>query len=338
MGQINSYYTDTRFGVSQSLNFPTVYTNQKKLLNEAWKEKVLSTALSEAELKKTVTQAFFHIVLLKEKEKMLQQADSLLSLFLSKAQLRFDKGETDILEKTSAEMQKGNVLLQLKYLRSEIETSKLQFQLLLNTEATVEPLTDKLKLTPALVLDTGSLAAHPLLKMYEQQKNISAANLKLEKSKLLPGLNLGYYNMSMRGSGADNITYGTSTRFTSVQAGLGVPLFFGSQKAKINASKTNVLIAENEYQQKAQQLGNEQKKALIQYKNELDLVNYFEQTQLPNAKKISETCLLKLTKGEINYLEWVMLNNQAIQIQSNYIDALNTLNETIIQINFLSTK
>lgn len=338
LGQINSFYTDTRFGVSQSLSFPTVYSNQKKLLNEEWKAKVLSTALSEAEIKKSVTQIFYRIVLLRKKEVMLQKSDSLLSMFLEKATLRYNKGETDILEKSSAEIQKGNILLQLNYLKNDIETTKLELQLLLNTEQNYEPEVETLKLSPILALDTSNISAHPLAKMFEQQKNISTANLKLEKSKLLPGINMGYYNMSMKGTGADNIAYTTSTRFTSTQVGLGIPLFFGSQKAKISASKTNVMIAENEYQQKLQQVSIELKKAIAKYKNETNLLNYYEKVQLPSASKIAETSLLKFTKGEINYLEWVILNNQAIQIQNNYIDALSVLNETIIQINYLSTK
>ena len=29
VGQINSFYTDTKFGISQTINFPTVYSRQK---------------------------------------------------------------------------------------------------------------------------------------------------------------------------------------------------------------------------------------------------------------------------------------------------------------------
>jgi len=58
-----------RFGVSQSFNFPTVYTNQKHLLNEEWKTAVLNISLKEAETKKMVQQVFYTFIYLKEKEK-----------------------------------------------------------------------------------------------------------------------------------------------------------------------------------------------------------------------------------------------------------------------------
>ena len=56
------------------------------------------------------------------------------------------------------------------------------------------------------------------------------------------------------------------------------------------------------------------------------------QTQL-----ILETANKQFINGEINYLDWVMLTNQAINIQSNYLDAIKNLNESIIQINYFLT-
>jgi cobalt-zinc-cadmium resistance protein CzcA len=64
-GQINSIYNDNRFGLSQSFSFPTVYSNQKKVLNEEWKASVLSVSLKEAEIKKAVSQIYHSIVILR---------------------------------------------------------------------------------------------------------------------------------------------------------------------------------------------------------------------------------------------------------------------------------
>ncbi|MBC7494950.1 MAG: efflux RND transporter permease subunit, partial [Flavobacterium sp.] len=43
-GQINSFFNDTKFGISQTLNFPSVYNSQKKLLTEEWKSAVLKVS------------------------------------------------------------------------------------------------------------------------------------------------------------------------------------------------------------------------------------------------------------------------------------------------------
>ena len=337
-GQLNSYFYDNSFAVSQSFNFPTVYANQKKLLTEEWKTSVLNSSLKEADIKKMVRQVFYTFLYLKEKENLLNENDSIYSGFLDKANLRFAKGESNILEKTTAETQRGTIAIQLKQLEQDLDIIKLQFKLLLNSTTNFIPNEPSVKIDFDLSNDSNLVNQHPFLKIIEQQKKMSILNSKLEKSKLMPDLSIGYYNMTMKGTGADNKYYNLSTRFQSVQVGVGIPLFFGSYKAKINASKINQHISENSYLLEKNNLQLGYKSVIGQYQTNLETVNYFEKTALKNSSLIFETANKQFTNGELNYLEWVMLTNQAISIQSDYLDAVKNLNETIIQINYLITK
>ncbi|HRG01141.1 MAG TPA: CusA/CzcA family heavy metal efflux RND transporter [Bacteroidia bacterium] len=337
-GQINSAFYDNRLSVNQSFNFPTVYINQKRLLNEEWKSSVLSVALKEADTKKLVREIFYTYLYLKNKEHLLLKNDSIYAAFLDKAKLRFTKGESNVLEKTTAESQRGEIAIQLKQLQQDIEITQLQFDLLLNSVTRYIPTETNPKLELAISLDSSIVNQHPYLKIMEQQKKISGINRKLEKSKFLPDINLGYNNMTMKGTGSDNITYNYSSRFQSVQVGLGIPLFFGSQKAKINAAKINQNISDINYQLEKNLLQNQYQSLLKRYQTHAETVKYYEATALKNAKLIIETANKQFINGEINYLEWVLLTNQAISIQSNYLDVVKILNETIIQINYLITK
>ena len=76
-GQINSNYNDTKFGISQSFALPAVYKRQKQVLTEGYNSKILLTNLKVFEVKKTVTHLFYNYLTLKEKEKLLQKADTL---------------------------------------------------------------------------------------------------------------------------------------------------------------------------------------------------------------------------------------------------------------------
>jgi cobalt-zinc-cadmium resistance protein CzcA len=337
-GQINSYYTDNRIGISQSFNFPTVYSNQKKLLTEEWKTSVLNISLKEADTKKMVRQVFYTYLYLKEKEDLLLKNDSIYAKFLERANLRFSTGESNVLEKTTAESQRGNITMQLYQLQQDIELILLQFKLILNTSTSFIPTESSSKLNLEVSTDKSLLNQHPSLKIIEQQKKTSLINQKLEKSRLMPDLNFGYYNMTMKGTGSDNVTYNLNTRFQSLQFGVGIPLFFGAQKAKINSSKINQTISENNYLQEMNLLQSQFNAAIRQYQSNLATVNYFENTALKNASLISETANKQFNNGELNYLEWVMLTNQAISIRSNYLDAVKNLNETTIQINYLISK
>jgi cobalt-zinc-cadmium resistance protein CzcA len=337
-GQINSIYNDNRIGLSQSLSFPTVYSNQKKVLNEEWKSSVLGVSLKEAEIKRTVTQIYFNIIILNEKEKLLLQADSIYSEFVSKANLRFKTGESNVLEKATAQTQRGGIYLQLKSLQEELKLAKLQLQLVLNSPEKYVPSNISARIDLPVEMTSLSLAEHPLLKISNQQKLISAANTKLEKSKMLPDLSLGYFNTSIQGTGADNIFYSHSKRFSSGHLGIGIPLFASAQKAKIKASRLTELIADNNYQNQLQMLNKQYQSALSQYETYLQTADFFEKNSLPEAKTIRQTADKQFINGEINYLDWVMLNNQAITIRNNYLDIIKVLNESIINLNYLSSK
>lgn len=337
-GQINSGYTDTKFGITQSFSFPTVYTKQKSLLTEEWKSALLNIAVREAELKRSVTQVFYSILLLQEKKKLLLRADSNYAEFLRKASLRLEKGEANILEKTTAETQRGNIYLQLKALQEEMELLHIQLRLLLNTTELLEPASVSLKVPVPPGMDSSNLSGHPLLTILQQQKIAATANTELEKARLLPDLNIGYLNTSIRGVGADNIVYGSGTRFSSATIGIGIPIFAGSQKAKISSSRAYERITETNYQLQLQTLESQYKTAVTQYMAGVQSVAYFEKTALPNASLITRTANKQFLNGEINYLEWVMLSNQSIVIENSYLDALKLLNESLIHITYLLSK
>jgi cobalt-zinc-cadmium resistance protein CzcA len=337
-GQINSYYDDTKVSISQSIKFPTVYAKQKSILNEEWKSSILAVSVKQIELKKRVMQVFYELIYLQEKQKLLQHADSLYAHFLKNAELRLAKGESNILEKTTASAQSGQINRQLREVEQDITITQLEFQLLLNSKNRFIPDEKNIKLSISANLDTSLLKQNPSLTFLKQQQKISSSKYQLEKSRLLPDLFVSYNNMSMHGFGSDEKFYNSSTRFQSIQAGIGIPLFFGSQKSKIGALKINQQIAENNYMIGVNALQFEYQQALLTYQKNLQTLSYFENTALKNVNTIFDAANKQFSSGAINYLEWTMLTNQAITIQSDYIDAVKAYNQSIIQINSLTTK
>lgn len=338
IGQINSYYNDKRIGMVQSINFPTVYSNQKSLLKEEWKSSLLNAGIKEAMLKKQVTQLFYELVYMQKKKELLQKNDSLYSEFLNKSKLRFNKGESNILENITAENQQGQIAVQLLQLQYDWEILQLQFQLLLNSDTVYNPSIENNGEMIIEILDKIDLASHPAMQFFSQQKQIAKASIKLEKSKLAPGINLGYNIMSMRGVGADGINYNNTIQFQSAQLGVAIPVFSLGQRAKINAAKTQETIASIENNLQKKNFENQYKTAYAQYQKFEESVQYFEKTALKNADLISATAKEQYINGDINYLEWVILNNQSITIKSNYIEAVKNRNNAIAEINYYLNK
>ncbi|WP_449436937.1 efflux RND transporter permease subunit [Pedobacter steynii] len=334
-GQINSSYTDTKFGINQSFSFPTVYVRQNKLLYEDWKSSVLNVAVKAAQLKKEVSQVFYMIVYLQQKKNLLLQVDSLYSGFYKKAELRLSKGESNILEKTSAETLLTQIEMQLKQVEVDQQISQLQFQLLLNSTDSFKP-SAEINSVASHELNLIDLGAHPEIKVVLQEHQIAKAAIAVEKSKLLPELSLGYNNGSIRGIGADEKFYAGSKRFSSVQLGVGIPIFTGYVKAKINSAKISMEVADSNYKLSLQKLNAAYRSTFTQYRKHLKTVEYFETKSLKNADLITKTANQQLNSGNINYLEWVQLVNQAIAVKSDYLEAIRNMNEILVQLNYLT--
>jgi cobalt-zinc-cadmium resistance protein CzcA len=336
-GQINSVYSDSKFGISQTMKFPAVYARQRDVLQQEWKNGTLSVEVKQLELKKQVATAYFQLVYLQQKKELLMHADSLFEAFLKTAELRLKVGETNILEKTTAESQRGQLSVQLKELQDDFKLMQLRFKWLLNSPVDYIPGERENNLEFPATADS-SLYQHPALILLEQQQKLSIAKVALERSRLLPDLLLGYSNTSIRGAGADGKHYSGSHRFSSVQAGIGVPIFTKGQKAVITGSKTGARIAENNYHLGKIELQQRYQEALTAFNKYKNTTRYFESTALKNADTIIRTANIQFANGEINYLEWVMLTNNAIAIQSQYLDALRNLNQSIVELNSFTNK
>ena len=106
----------------------------------------------------------------------------------------------------------------------------------------------------------------------------------------------------------------------------------------IDAIEVNQQIAENNYDIAVRDFKNRYAKTYGEYQKLKSEIDYYKTKGLKNAQTIMFTADLLSKEGEINYLEYTILVNQSLDIQNKYIDAQNTLNEKIIELNNLKNK
>lgn len=333
-GQFNSNVNDLKIGVSQNIKFPTVYKRQKQLLVAQAKTGEYNEALQIKELTKKVRTAFYEMIYLKEKEKLLQKSDSIYSEFLRKMTLRFDKGESNILEKATAQNQSGQIKIQLQETQFDYKILQTQFKYLLNDDKDFMPFCDKYKMNFDEFLDKNTISDQPSIKLKEQEINSSKAEIALEKSKKMPELIGGVYWQTFK----TNTTLQDSYQGIYGQFGVALPLFNSSFKSKEKALEINYQIAENELTSEKINLQTQYQELLQNYKKIKETITYYESQALKNVGLVHNAANKKLINGEINYLEWVILINQNIEIQNNYIEAIRKQNETIINLMNLTSK
>ena len=338
IGQMNSFYVDNKFSVSQTIRLPKFYNAQKTVLMEEYKNSLLHLDLQKWQLKREISLIYNELNYFDRKKKLLKKADSIFTQYFQRADLRLKKGESNLLEKATAENLRSQAEMQLKSLEKDREISIQKLSFLINDGNLYQNENANYGILNLENLNS-EYAGNPLvLKQLEQEKNIQNARLQTEKAKLNPTFNIGYNNMSMYGNGADNKFYERSARFHSGMIGVGLPIFNSAQKSVIEAQKVNQQIAENNYQLGLVNLKNQYLQNLRQFQKLNDEISYYQKTGLQNSESILKTANNQYFNGEINYLEWTLLVTQAFEIQNKYIDRLKETNDKIIEINSLKSE
>lgn len=337
IGQINSAYVDNAFSVNQTLRLPKFYKTQKQVLTEQWKNAMLGLDVQKWQLKREIALVYNNLNYLDEKQKLLKKADSIYSNYYKRSELRLKAGESNILEKTTAEAYRSQAEIQLQNLVKDREISLHQFNYLINDGEMYQNEKDNFYL---LNLDFDeNFNGNPLvLSQLEHQKRIENARLEAEKAKLLPSFNFGINSTTMKGTGSDDKYYNGTHRFQSGLVGVALPVFNSAQKSLIEGQKINQQIADNNYDIAVRDFKNRYAKTYSEYQKLKSEIDYYKAKGLKNAQTILFTADLLSKEGEINYLEYTILVNQSLDIQNKYIDAQNNLNEKIIELNNLKNK
>ncbi len=333
IGQVNSAYFDSKIGISQHITHPKIYKYQKDIYNNLYNSSVLMGELNKMQLAKSVTTIFYQYQYLKQKEKLIQKSDSLFTTIYNKASLRLKLGETNVLEKASAQNHLHNLQVQLLQVRQELQVAVLQFQFLLNANNYEPIVNDDNKIA---LIDTANIENNSAIKVLKAEEENAQINTKLEKAKLLPSFNFGVNNNSFRGVGPDNNTYYGYNRFTSLQLGVDVPLFNKAQKEKIKSAQINEEISIANTTIKSKHIAQDMQIALTNYKSNKAILDLLRTEALINAKLIKETAFKQYTAGELNFIDYLLTLEQAKQIEDSYVEAINNLNKSIIAINFLT--
>jgi len=340
-GNINSFNTDTKFIIGQTFNFPVVYQRQRDLYktNEALQQNAVN--LKSAEIKKEVTLRFYSFVSLLERKKILEKLDSVYSRFRDAAELRLKTGESGILEKTTADALLQQLKLQQQQLEADILILQEQLSWLLHTEERVLPAYSHLRMDfyPG---DTTALQDHPLLQYRRQQEKVSAARRETDRSRLSPEITLAYSNLSIIGyqssDGINQKYYSGSDRFHTGMITLGIPLFNKAAKSRIRAAaieeetaRINTTAAKDYLQRRLNELQQE-------WEKQNRSLDYYEHTGLQQAEQMIRNARLAFRNGEISYLEWTVLMNNAVSIQLGYLQAVQDYNQAVVEINYLTGK
>jgi cobalt-zinc-cadmium resistance protein CzcA len=341
-GQSNSVRKDNGLTLSQSFAFPTLYSNQQKLAKANIKSSEIGLSITKNEIVKQIKSTWWELSYSYSKLKLLEYQDSLYSGFLKAASLRAELGEANKLEKVSAESQSLEIKNLIKQVKADIEIGYNRLQTLINDK---EPFliadTVLVKYASSLRTDSQNIKANPMLAHYLQQVEVARIESKVEGSKLLPDLKVGYFNQSIIGTqdinGAPRF-FSASDRFTGIKAGISMPIWFVPYSAKIKAAKIKQQIVKTDADYFETALSGEFNALTQEYIKYRNSIYYYESSALPQADMIINQSTRSYKSGDIDYFEYLQSLTRALQIKTNYLETLDRYNQSVIAMEFISGK
>ncbi|MCU4164156.1 CusA/CzcA family heavy metal efflux RND transporter [Carboxylicivirga caseinilyticus] len=284
--------------------------------------------LTENELVRNVSLAWYRSLVAKKQTELYNQLDSIYTNFLKAAELRFKTQQTSKVEYLSASAKYKELMVNMKQAESEYLASLQILNQYLMYPGGVE-ITDagqEWGKSIHAAFSGDSLNNVPLLNYYRQQLDVSEAEWKAEKANFLPKLDLGYSRQSVDGTSG----------FYGWEAGVSVPLLFFSQSGKTKAAHINYQITGQEYKQRELELNASYKELLSRYRVMSEVLEYYRNEALPLAAEQIEAANLGYRLGNLNYIEFIQNTESAIKTRQEYLSRLSDFFEIKEQLEYIT--
>lgn len=341
IGQYNTRIAyDNSVTISQNIPNPAYFKSLIKLSESNIKSSELQLNVYQSEIAANTKMSYYQISFWSEEIRLFKELLAIYEKVLKAAALRYKTGETNALENYNAESRVNEIKAQIKSAEEDykIELNRLK---VFTADTSIAAIADTLLVEKIIQVnfDTSAITANPTLAFIKQQIDIAERETGVEKSKLKPDFNVGYFNQSLVGyqtvNGQDKY-YGAGHRFQGVNFGISIPIFARAQKAKVKAAEINRSLREAELTNYQYNLKGELSRLFGELQKQRVQINYYRITALPQAERIINQAQKAFTAGEIGYYELTQSLNNAVVVKQEYTKLLNQYNQTVIAIEFIA--
>jgi cobalt-zinc-cadmium resistance protein CzcA len=294
------------WGFRQGLEFPTIYATQKNFLNAGQRQEEARLEMDIRALKKEVSSAYVQAQYWMELEVRLGYLDSLYVSFARSAARRLEMGDATLLEKLTAESKQKEIGLRKSEAQTEKKNALIQLASLIQWEGEGE-LTISSK--PVILAHENSQEGHPGISWYEAGKQQALFQTRVEQQAFLPDVKLNLFQ-------GTNLAAGSKI-YPGFEVGLGIPLFFGAQSAKVKSSKSVQQQLELESVNFQSRLESQSRALQATLAQQLAVIQYYETEGKQLASQLREQAIRSFAEGEIDFIQYVQLieNSQSLELQ-----------------------
>ena len=312
-------------GGEQRFDFPTVYFAKKKANTISYNMAVNRLEVKKREITREVSKAYYNLLYLENRQSLYEKVDSIYTRFSVASETSYDQGAITYLELLNAQSKHQEVSLAQSQLLHDIDIAYEHLSTLMQFDSVFTISSEVLQV---LLVEVDSVGGDPGLHYLQNAGLKQNAELKVEKNLLLPELTLGYFNGTNRYEGAEH--------YQGFEVGVGVPLFFGEQRARVKALQFAMQATanlQNLYIRTYENRISELKKGLAKYQEATD---YYESTGRLLANELTRSSQKSYSAGEIDFFRLAQSLDRAIAIELGYLDNLNSYNQLVLDINYMT--
>ncbi|MFO7722940.1 MAG: CusA/CzcA family heavy metal efflux RND transporter [Bacteroidales bacterium] len=312
-------------GAEQQLPFPTLFVAQKRAADL---EVAIMTAHWEQQkiiLTHQISNAWYQILYQKEQVLLYRELDSIYRQLSGAATTAYRQGAVPWLDNLTSQAEAEKSGIRLQQAEYSLSAALIQLQSLIQSNEPVDvagtgflPATAK---PVSLENDPGYL-----VRLQRVQKG--EAEMSVEKQKLMPELSFSAF----KGSNP----YANSQNYYGYQVGVGIPIFFGEQRAMVRSAKINIDIEENQLLNYKLMFENRKKQLEEERQKHLASLTFYEN----RGKELSEELIRAARKsfelGETDLFRYLQILESVIEMRMNYLDQLYEYNKTVMEINYLT--
>ena len=330
---------DNLYGVTQRINFPTVYTSQFKLAKAKVNSSEQLKVIQENELIADVKAAYLRTVFLMENKRLLQRQDSLYGNLNKSSLMRYKTGESTKLESVTSAAQSMQIKNKLQQNEADLRIAQNRLQVVLNTKENIS--VKSTELIPSEInfdIESQTVEQSPVYAYLKQQLEVRKRETNVERNKVLPDIMFGYNSQTFNGaqsSGLANQNFSDDDLFSSFQVGVAIPIFPGGHRSKIKAAKIEEDIAQSQIELNQTQLQGELQNLLQEYYKLQGTLSYYQNEALPQAELIINNSEKSFKSGDVSYTQYLQNLTLANSIQTDYLNTLYQYNQSIIVIEAL---
>ena len=312
------------WGVAQNFSFPTVYASQYKVNKSQWKIAQNAYEIARHKLEMDVSLVYEQIVWIQQREKLYQHLDSLYSDFARASTRKFELGQSNYLEKITAESKSKMMHTSLTKIVQEKKGTYEKLSALLQTQDTVKVLNDNMEII-------NMPADNTVWNLYQENLDNTSAlyhsRLNLERNNWLPDINLEYFR------GTNDLMKGSMYGF---QVGLSFPILFSGNMAKNKVARFDQMQWEAQRKNRETLMNSyiAQKKSELEQKYEA--IRYYNESGKTLSDEIIKTAEKSYRNGEIDFFQYIQSLENAANIQLDYLDNLLQYNQAYLELHYFN--